>query len=161
MYNVNANFPISSNDYTQIPVKTQTVPFYQWVSKIADTVPPFNPNTSVIFGTQNNNFWTSEYKNEGDQTLGFFTSPYQSLDRLNIISDYFMGNTDLGQLYLKGYIINYDSEGNPTAVSQPDDDADKIFTQGTPFYFYFGLIAGATALDKFRQKYVDTNLIYE
>jgi len=161
VYNVNANFPISSNDYTQIPVKTQTVPFYQWVSKIEDTDPPFNPNTTVIFGTQNNNFWTSEYKNEGDQTLGFFTSPYQSLDRLNIISDYFMGNTDLGQLYLKGYIINYDSEGNPTAVSQPDDNANKTFTQGTPFYFYFGLIAGATALDKFRQKYVDTNLIYE
>jgi hypothetical protein len=158
VYNVNANYPVEPSDYTVIPVKTQTVPFYQWTSNVADTVPPFNSNTSVIFGTQNNNFWTSEYDNE---QLGFFNSPYQSLDRLNNNSDYFKGNTSLGQLYVKGYLINYDNEGMPTAISQPDDNNNQRFTHGTPFFFYFGLINGSTTMDKFRQKYVDPNLIYE
>ena len=110
---------------------------------------------------QNNNFWTNYYQDDNNSQFGFFTSTYQSLDRLNIISDYFIGNTSLGQLYVKGYLINYDSNGNPTAVSEPNQNDDQRFTQGTPYYFYFGLIAGSSAMDKFRQKYVDTNLIYE
>jgi hypothetical protein len=158
VYNVNANFPVQPSDYTVIPVKTQKVPFYQWTSNVENTL---KNNTSVIFGNQNNNFWTNKYEDSENTQLGFFSSPYQSLDRLNINSDYFIGNTELGQLYVKGYLINYDSDGNPTAISQPGNDNNQRFTHGTPFFFYFGLINGSTAMDKFRQKYVDPNLIYE
>jgi hypothetical protein len=34
-------------------------------------------------------------------------------------------------------------------------------TFGGPFHFYFGLIQGGSAMDIFRTKYVDTNIIYE
>ena len=161
VYNTNASFPITSTDITQLTDNSQIVPFYQWTSKVSSTIPGGNSNTSVIFGNQNNNFWTDSYQDTAQTELGFFTSNYQSLDRLNLISDYFIGNTILGQLYVKGYLINYDAEGNPTAVSEPNQNDDQRFTQGTPYYFYFGLIAGSSAMDKFRQKYVDTNLIYE
>jgi len=161
VYNTNASFPIAPTDITQLTDNSQIVPFYQWTSKVSSTIPDGNQNTSVIFGNQNNNFWTDFYQDTEQTQLGFFTSRYQSLDRLNLISDYFIGNTSLGQLYVKGYLINYDAEGNPTAVSEPNQNNDQRFTQGTPYYFYFGLIAGSSAMDKFRQKYVDTNLIYE
>lgn len=161
VYNTNASFPIVPTDITQLTDNSQIVPFYQWTSKVSSTIPDGNQNTSVIFGNQNNNFWTNYYQDDNNSQFGFFTSRYQSLDRLNIISDYFIGNTSLGQLYVKGYLINYDSNGIPTAVSEPNQNNDQRFTQGTPYYFYFGLIAGSSAMDKFRQKYVDTNLIYE
>ena len=148
IWNPVAPFPPTVTDVTNIPIKTQEVPFYQWRIR--------NDQSSTIFGSQNNR---SETNYQDYSPTGFFSHEYQSLDRLDFGSQYFKVNSDLNSSYYKGYIINFDDNGSPTP-DQPNGMLEYV-TQGAPFHFYFGLINGSSSLDKFRQKYIDTTIVYE
>jgi hypothetical protein len=119
-------------------LKSQTVPFYRWSLKQPGNLPN-------IFGSQLNNWSTG--------SPDIFSWKYQSLDRLKTNqASYFIGsNTQLNDTYARGYIFNVDNNGlnSLTSGTYPDK-----FLVGAPNHFYFGLINGATALDRFKQKYL-------
>ena len=124
-------------------IKSQTVPFYQW---------QLNQESSPsIFGSEKNNWKTNQSSTVG--ASGIFKYKYQSLSRRNTgTPSYFSGpNVGLGDIYQRGYIFNVDSSGvfsfNIAGVT------DDNFLVGAPNHFYFGLINGETALDKFKTKY--------
>jgi hypothetical protein len=129
-----ANYPFTYG------IKTQVVPFYQW--KLGN-------NSSSIFGNQLNN-WATE-SSDIVQNKG-----YQTQDRINSVSPtYFYSsninlNTVSGETSARGYIFSLDSSGN---YSSQLDNSNNKFTVGAPFHFYFGLIKGESALDKFKTKY--------
>ena len=115
-------------------IKTQVVPFYQWGLS----------NQSTIFGNQYNEWETG--------SSNIFSSGYQSLNRRNTVSpSYFIGsNAVLGDIYARGYIFNVDTNGmySTTGGTYPNK-----FAVGAPNHFYFGLVKGDSALDKFKTKY--------
>jgi hypothetical protein len=121
-------------------IKTQVVPFYQW--KLGN-------NNSTIFGNDRND-WATE-STDIVQNKG-----YQTQDRINPVSPtYFYSrninlNTVSGETSARGYIFSLDASGN---YSSQLDGSDSKFTVGAPFHFYFGLIKGESALDKFKTKY--------
>jgi len=119
-------------------LKSQTVPFYRWSLR----QPGNQPN---IFGSQLNNWSTG--------SNDIFSWKYQSLDRLKSSQPgYFIGsNTQLNDTYARGYIFNVDNNG---INSLNGGTYPSKFLVGAPNHFYFGLINGATALDRFRQKYL-------
>jgi hypothetical protein len=140
------NFRVNNNtDYYPYPygIKSQVVPFYQWQQIYDPLTQPITPPT--IFGTEKNN-WATDYI---DIVQG---KPYQSLDRTSLSTpNYFRPPTSsVSDLYARGYIFNVDANGNysSSALQTP-----SRFIVGAPFHFYFGLINGETALDKFKTKY--------
>jgi hypothetical protein len=119
-------------------IKSQKVPFYRW-----KTTPPANlPN---VFGSQSNNWETT--------TNGIFADYYQNLDRTRQAQPtYFIGsNSQLNDTFARGYIWNADNNGN---VSINNGNYPSTFLVGAPNHFYFGLINGATALDRFKSFYL-------
>ena len=137
--------------FNNINVFSQEVPFYQWEIDSS-------PN---IFGTQNNSWATQPIINGG-----YFSHKYQSLDRLDPSSRYFRTNGSPETQFDKGYI--YAVKGN----TQDDLSADVSYwdlntsppnaiTTGAPFHFYFGLNKGKTAFDRFRQKWINTEIIID
>jgi hypothetical protein len=133
--------------YDYLPIKSQVVPMYKW--KIQ--------NSNTIFGTQKNDWAT----NQSD--IQKFN--YQSLDRINTISNYFMGQTNIPEFF-KGFIFNvkqaippatgYLFEGDRTAPMTNQVDSNTV---GAPFHFYFGLVRGSNAIDKFKKKYLGVETI--
>jgi hypothetical protein len=122
-------------------IKSQVVPFYQWGLQ----------NTDTIFGNQYNNWATSE----SDIVQG---KKYQSLDRTEIpgttpsyfISSNLSASPDTDDLNKRGYIFSV----NPaTGQYSPTGAKSSKFIVGAPFQFYFGIIKGESALDKFKTKY--------
>ena len=117
------------------------------------------PNQSnSIFGTQFNDWVT----NSND----IQKFKYQSMDRINILSNYYMGQTNVPQ-YLKGYIYNVQSV-NGVIGFQPILGGQLLntgagptpgYTVGAPFHFYFGLVRGSSSLDKFNVKYLGVETI--
>jgi hypothetical protein len=123
-------------------IKSQYVPFYQW---------QLNQGSSTsIFGSEKNNWKTNESSNINNS--GIFKYRYQSLSRRNTgYPSYFSGpNVALGDIYQRGYIFNVNSSGQYSYDASP---YTSIFLVGAPNHFYFGLINGETALDKFKTKY--------
>jgi hypothetical protein len=117
-------------------IKSQKVPFYPWRVK---------PATNNLFGTQYNNWITDK----------FYVERYQSLDRRNPPPDsYFMSDTIPAttdrDLYQRGYIFSVDANGDYSKIGSFSDE----FLVGAPFQFYFGIIRGDSALDKFKKKYL-------
>jgi hypothetical protein len=134
--------------YVEIPTKTQTVPFYQW--NLIDE--------ENIFGDKNNN-WKTEYPSgSGNYSQEFFNYEYQKMDRINPASRYFKPD-GINASNFRGTIINFEN-GLPTK-NLPSGYDEAPFTVGDPFHFYFGLKKGASAMDKFRIKYVNTEEIIE
>ena len=134
--------------YTEIPTKTQVVPFYQW--NLIDEV--------NIFGDKNNN-WKTEYPSgSGNYSQEFFNHSYQKMDRINPASRYFKPD-GINASNFRATIINFEN-GVPTK-NLPSGYDYAPFTVGDPFHFYFGLKKGASAMDKFRIKYVNTEEIIE
>ena len=115
-------------------IKSQVVPFYQWKLK----------NTNTIFGNQLNNWATDT--NDIVQGKG-----YQSLDRVALNTpNYFRPLTsNVNDMYARGYIFSMDASGNYSAIGASSDK----FIVGAPFQFYFGIMKGKSALDKFKTKY--------
>jgi hypothetical protein len=186
IWNDNSPVPPIPGDFTQIPVNTQKVPSYQWLIRYQYNNTANDPlQYPSIFGMQSNDFWSNAPSPQANDlnastvfTNGFFWTYYQRLDRFNDSSEYFKTNIDNITKYYKAHIINYepvvdaagniifDSLGNVSAYTETADApiGDKrryAYTFGAPFHFYFGLIQGASAMDTFRTKYVDTNIQYE
>jgi hypothetical protein len=186
IWNDNSPVPPIPGDFTQIPVNTQKVPSYQWVIRYQYDNTANDPlQYPSIFGMQSNDFWTnapSPQANDLNASTvfinGFFWTYYQRLDRFNDSSEYFKTDIDNITKYYKAHIINYepvvDAAGNiilnslgnvsaytETANAPAVDKRRYAYTFGAPFHFYFGLIQGASAMDRFRTKYVDTNIQYE
>ena len=127
--------------FTNITTNSQEVPFYQWSLDYLG-----GPETN-IFGSQSNNYTTDDGM--------FFSYKYQSLDRLNPASQYFQNDQSNGY-YVRGTQINFDNNGVPTE-STPQN-FEQTFLVGAPFYFYFGLKKGASAMDVFITKYINTEV---
>jgi hypothetical protein len=160
IWNQNATFPVNNDyDFTQIPVKTQVVPFYNW--KITDFNSGGELNPSTIFGTQKNDWYTEPF-NTTTYLNQFQSYPYQSLDRLNANSRYFQSNIINNRTqYAQNYIINFNSTGGTTYQIPTNSNFSNYFIAGSPFHFYFGLINGSSALDVFIKKYLNENSIVE
>ena len=124
----------------QYGIKSQRVPFYQWGLNGGNT----------IFGTEKNNWVTT------NSIGGIFSQNYQSLSRRTINTpsnpSYFMDSNaqGLGDIYKRGYLFGIDASGK---YSNTFSNEEKKFLVGAPNHFYFGIIQGETALDKFKTKY--------
>ena len=124
-FGTNPDGPTNTFGYT----KTQIVPYYMW--KIEN---------NNLFGTQYNN-WQTEY---------IYSSGYQSDDFFNGNSTYMKPNSGYGL----GYIYNR-SVNDPEYDSYPINDLNSgNFKVGSPFFFYFGLKRGKSAINQYIQKYI-------
>lgn len=137
--------------FNNINVFSQKVPMYQWGIE----------NSNIIFGTQKND-WKGEFL---DNNTGIFSIRYQDLDRLNPDSRYFRTNgcpqtaADVGYIYsLSGCTLGLDIDESIQNWEQNSIEPNWI-TVGAPFHFYFGLRRGASAFDRFRQKWINTEII--
>lgn len=124
-----------TSNFTPYPysMNSQLVPFYRWDLKGGQT----------IFGTQYNNWLTDKTE--------IVQKNYQSLDRVSFTSptyfqSSFNNSTDLPR---RGYIFAQDNNGTYLSVGYQN----RKFVVGAPFHFYFGVIQGESALDKFKTKY--------
>ena len=137
---------------SDIPVKTQTVPFYQWTLKDDSET-----SYQSIFGSQDNNWATSP---PNDQ---FFQYDYQKMDRILASSRYFRTN---GSVYTKdfpGFIYSVDGANRNLLSSvgtwARNTDPNTDIVTGAPFFFYFGLKKGKTSFDKFTQVWLDIDTV--
>lgn len=153
------NSTLTSNDecsFSNINVFSQKVPFYQWRLDIG------NDTTQYIFGTQRNNWSTNPLTNNG-----FFSRKYQDLDRLSPDSRYFRTNGSVQTQYDKGYIYAVNGNNEPLNLSANISDWELNnyeqywITVGAPYYFYFGLYKGKSAFDRFRRKWINSEIIIE
>jgi hypothetical protein len=123
-------------------IKSQYVPFYQWAID--------QQYIQNIFGSQYNNWKTNQDSNVN--VSGIFGFNYQSLDRRSVNQPtYFVGSNNTNDIYQRGYIFNVNSNGG-YSYSMAGVPSSK-FLVSAPFHFYFGIIKGQTALDKFKTKY--------
>ncbi len=159
VYNLQAGLDVNACNLNPIPVRDQLVPFYQWA--IQD-----NSETPNIFGTQKGHWYTVGIKQGTDV---FHSFKYQSMDRLNDQSRFFKTMNLSQNDFYKGYIYAVDNNGEITEEINPPPapppyfvsqftkiSNENVITVGGPFYFYFGLSRGASAMDRFIQKWVDT-----
>jgi hypothetical protein len=116
-----------------IPTNSQEVPFYYWTLDLED---------GVIFGSEDNTWVTN--------STTFYSKKYQELDRTN--APYFQPSPNNYE-DRKGYIYQKDNNGNYFVRVIPGSNNSNII-QGNPWYFYFGLKKGKTALDRFFSLYV-------
>ena len=122
----------------QFTINSQVVPFYKWGLGSGQT----------IFGKPSNNWVTSS----SDIIQG---KKYQGLNRDDV--PYFQGETQStlpfpkNDLYERGYLFNYK---NDSYAPNEFTNMETKFLVGAPFHFYFGIVKGASAMDRFVKKYV-------
>jgi hypothetical protein len=121
--------------------KDQVVPHYKW---------KMEGPSSFIFGTEDNN-WNTDYSSGG-----FYSNEYQNLN-FEDINQYFTTGGDLDP----GFITNFDTNGNPVPQNNSipqitNGNTGESILVGAPFYFYFGLNNGNTAIDRFIKLYIET-----
>jgi hypothetical protein len=98
-----------------------------------------------IFGNEYNNWYSVP-------SQPIFSTKYQNLDRLS--NPYFIGVN--GQIENRmGYIFQRNAQGEYEPTNLGGNNQKTL--QGAPWYFYFGLRSGASAIDKFRQIYIGTD----
>jgi hypothetical protein len=147
--------PGSDPSYTctfdEFPIFSQEIPMFLWQVKP-------NQNTDNIFGGQKNDWFTDVLFLNGQ----FNHIQYQSIDRIDGIIPYgsrTMQPTDeSSESNFKGYIYNVIGGVN-TASLNTTPTGYRTVNNTAPFYFYFGLIKGSSAYDRFLTKWVkkDTN----
>lgn len=119
-------------------IKSQKVPFYQWQLSSDVSAPS-------IFGGERNNWATS--------ITDIVTSEYQSLNRRNLTTpNYFVPSITSLDVDQRGYIFNNSFNGQFNFNVFPG--MKTKFMVGAPNQFYFGVVKGASALDKFKEKYL-------
>ena len=125
-----------------IKIKSQKVPMLIW-SKADNT---------NIFGGELNNWEVDNSK------LKLTSRYYQELDRLEpnkTENNYFANSRTLSgklsdDIYSRGYIYAVDSDG---VISLIDNNSSMKFLVGAPYYFYFGLVKGGSAMNLFKNRY--------
>ena len=135
--------------------KSQEVPHYRWQIKL----PPVYAGTPNIFGSENNNWFTTTYPivTPNNNSQGFFFKKYQDLDFVT------GGEKYTTQTTKNGFISNY-VNGVPQYLStnvtqgQPSSSFLDSIIVGAPYHFYFGLNNGKTAIDRFFKLYVVNEL---
>lgn len=134
------NLLIFGNTIQQIGYpKTQRVPMYKWQVG----------NTNNIFGNEQNTWFTNLENGE------FYSIPYQEMSFNN--TEYFKPDNGNGPFNgTTGYIINYDSNGQPNQDTTvwPNNQQSNKFVVGAPYHFYFGLRKGKTSINKYITKYI-------
>jgi hypothetical protein len=121
-------------------IKSQEVPFYQWEIK--------DKPESGVFGTERNSWLTG--------TNDIFSRNYQSLDRRDIITPSYLipSSYPISDTFARGYIFNVTGTSfNDFNYSLNGGNYERKVLVGAPNHFYFGVIKGETALDKFKEKY--------
>jgi hypothetical protein len=151
------------------------VPFYHWNLDITKSYVPgslASPSTAGpnIFGSESNNWLTGPDSdsvvittpfNQNNQTSSnnnkFFKYKYQKVDRLDSVSDTFQ-NYNTSQTRLTGWIWDYDATINKLnyQITATKGSKHPRIMNGAPYYFYFGLIKGATAWDRFVRRWINT-----
>ena len=153
IYNQSAQLGANSCNLNPIPIRDQRVPFYQWTIEN-------NNDSNNIFGTQKGHWYTVGISGG---TAEFYSFNYQSLDRLTSQSRFFRTQSTAQADFYKGYIYSVDTNtGIITADSSftaPETilNGNNVVTAGGPFFFYFGLNRGASAMDRFMTKWVNTD----
>lgn len=124
-------------------IKSQLVPFYRW---------GLSENSITIFGNQANTWAT--------KSSDIIQNNYQSLDRASLDTKYYLnGTTSSNDLTARGYIFSVDGDitNYPTTGGhykwQPETVNPSKFLVGAPYQFYFGVVKGQSALDRFKTKY--------
>lgn len=138
--NRNDSGPILLADY--LGTKSQFVPFYNWQNKAYSL--QAQPS---IFGNDQNS-WLTKYEFNRGQDI--YSQQYQSLDRLN--APYFLGNNGMIENRL-GYIFQRNAAGDYVSENKVGTNNLSTLTSA-PWYFYFGLKVGSSAMDKFKEKYL-------
>jgi hypothetical protein len=138
-YILTGQTPNLLNNYVDyLPVSSQKVPVYPWKITSYDAT----PKSTFIFGNEQNNWITD--------SSAFSAFTYQNLDRL--FFPFFQGTNQQIQ-YLPGFLYQADNNGNPDPnLFSGFNNISKLNTG--PWYFYFGIHNGSTAMDKFIQRYV-------
>jgi hypothetical protein len=140
---INRTITGSTNNFVgdYLGTKSQIIPLYSWVNN------GWNQE-STIFGNQENSW--------GTNTNDIIAIRYQEIDRLK--SPMFIGGTGTLQ-YQFGTIYNRNS---PNVLTNPNDYVPNTNNMpnnyktlvGAPWYFYFGLKTGKSAMDKFVELYI-------
>lgn len=120
-------------------LKSQKVPFYQW---------GLSGSTGGVFGSEGND-WKTDIGN------GIISYRYQALSRRFTASPAYFnsGYNNVGDIYQRGYIFAVDQNQNYAVYQAQAGTFSTMFMVGAPYQFYFGVIKGETALDKFKTKY--------
>tara|TARA_R110000803_G_scaffold199555_1_gene263623 strand:- start:673 stop:6012 length:5340 start_codon:yes stop_codon:yes gene_type:complete len=149
--------------FNDINVFSQVIPMYQWyIDGDADN--------GGIFGNQENTWKKSQLDTVNNS--GLFSYRYQDLDRLNPLSRYFRTNggsnytnSDKGYIYSVSGDTDLDIDESTSNwdlnVAGTDAKSTEWVTVGGPFHFYFGLRQGGSAFDRFRQKFINTEIIID
>ena len=174
IYIENSSINLSADYFLNILTKSQEVPFYHWNLDYKNYVPGSytSPSTAGpnIFGSESNNWLTGpdldnitnttafEQNNQiSSNNNKFFKYKYQKVDRLDLASDTFQNSNTL-QTRLTGWIWDYDATANKFNYQNTATKGSKHprIMNGAPYYFYFGLIKGATAWDRFVRRWINT-----
>ena len=150
------NDPTFTCTFDEFPIFSQDIPMYLW--QIVD-----NTSGRNIFGSQTNE-WSTLPLPEGQ----FNHIRYQSIDRTDDATPFgsrmMIPNQRDNESYYKGFISNtYNNAtdaayntSDPTVWTEQKNDGpgDGKVNNTAPFYFYFGLVKGASAFDRFLTKWV-------
>jgi len=149
--------------YDEFPIFSQDIPIYLWQIQT-------NPDGNNIFGSQTNG-WDTLPISAGQ----FNHIRYQSIDRIDEIMPFgsrtMIPNITSNESFFLGYIHNTTLLPGTTDVYITDAAYNAANTAGNllefnkgpgdgkvnntaPFYFYFGLIKGSSAFDRFLTKWV-------
>ena len=120
--------------------KSQEIPFFKWTNNAWIDGEP------TIFGNQLNSWYTY-----GGNQEAIESKKYQELDRR--LKPFFVGNTNLLESSY-GYI--YQRNLNGTYNKSPYGTTNDRTLTSAPWYFYFGLKKGKSAMDKYVQQYLGT-----
>ena len=171
---INGDVPESFCSFNELSNFSQQIPMYQWEIKQTITFNDNEETTPWIFGNETNDWYTdlvttTPATEDGDGVETFFSYKYQNLDRLETESRFFRTNVDSKTNFFKSYIygVSESFAPGPTGItinssvstwsrnSVPSDN-NNLITFGTPFYFYFGLKNGKTAIDLFKRKWINS-----
>lgn len=124
-------------------IKSQKVPFYQWAIS----------GSTAFFGDETNTWYTAT----------IISDEYQNLDRIkpdlaSIKNSFNPKNTEK-YFYNNENLLSYNNDRgylyNSKNQATKYNNRKNIFAVGAPFYFYFGIKKGASALDIFKTKYLN------
>ena len=163
---INGDVPNNFCAFNELSNFSQRIPMYQWEIKQTITFNDNEETTPWIFGNETNDWYTDLVTTTTEETETFFSYKYQYLDRLETQSRFFRTNIDSKTNFFKGYIYAV-GDGPGTAITINSDvskwsrnsvpsDNNNLITFGTPFYFYFGLKNGKTAIDLFKRKWINS-----